>query len=73
MNRQKLAGLVTAALLLPLWSSPAEAVYHAVVLETVADMALKTLSLNPDSSLPQYVLEKHYKRKHGANAYYGQG
>ncbi len=52
--------------------SPANAVYNAVVMEKVAEMDLKTLSLNPYSSLPQYVLDKHYTRKHGPNAYYGQ-
>ena len=51
----------------------ADAVYHAVVMETVAEMDLKTLMLNPDASMPQYVLDKHYLRKHGSNAYYGQG
>lgn len=50
----------------------AESVYNAVVLETVADMAFKSLMLNRDSSIKQYVLDKHYERKHGANAYYGQ-
>lgn len=51
---------------------PANAVYNAVVMETVADMALKTLTLNRDASIAQYVLDKHYMRKHGPNAYYGQ-
>lgn len=50
----------------------AESVYNAVVLETVADMAFKSLMLNRESSIKQYVLDKHYERKHGANAYYGQ-
>ena len=50
----------------------AEAVYHAVVMEKVAEMDWKTLSLNPESRMPGYVLDKHYLRKHGANAYYGQ-
>ena len=50
----------------------AESVYHAVVLETVAQMALNTLSLNREAGLPQYVLDRHYFRKHGENAYYGQ-
>ena len=50
----------------------ADSVYHAVVLETVAEMAMKALSLNPQSSVPQYLLDKHYFRKHGKNAYYGQ-
>lgn len=50
----------------------ANAVYNAVVLERVAEMDLKTLALNPNASMPQYVLDKHYMRKHGPNAYYGQ-
>ena len=50
----------------------AESVYNAVVLETVADMAFKSLMLNRESSIKQYVLDKHYERKHGANSYYGQ-
>ena len=50
----------------------AGSVYNAVVMENVADMALKTLLLNRNCSLQQYVLDKHYERKHGANAYYGQ-
>lgn len=55
------------------WGKDAEeSVYHAVVLETVAEMALKTLMLNPSPALPQYILDKHYFRKHGPDAYYGQ-
>ncbi len=52
--------------------SPADAVYHSVVMEEVANMAIKTLTLNPQASLPQFILDKHYYRKHGPNAYYGQ-
>lgn len=51
---------------------PAASVYHAVVLDTVADMAIKTLALNSGAAMPQYILDKHYMRKHGPNAYYGQ-
>ena len=51
---------------------PAASVYHAVVLDTVAEMALKTRLLNPEAAMPQYILDKHYYRKHGPNAYYGQ-
>ena len=51
---------------------PAEAVYHSVVLEEIAEMAWKTLQINPSAALPPYILEKHYQRKHGPNAYYGQ-
>ena len=55
------------------WGKDAAAsVYHAVVMEQVAEMALKTLLLNPDAAIAQYVLDKHYLRKHGPNAYYGQ-
>lgn len=53
-------------------TSPANAVYNAVVLEKVAEMDLKTLSLNPNAEMKQYILDKHYMRKHGPNAYYGQ-
>lgn len=52
--------------------SPANAVYNAVVMETVAEMDLRTLLLNPQASIARYVLDKHYMRKHGPNAYYGQ-
>lgn len=51
----------------------AESVYHAVALEEDAKMAIATLALNPDAALESYVLDKHYMRKHGKNAYYGQG
>lgn len=55
------------------WGSDSGAsVYHAVVLEAVAEMSLKSLLLNPDAGMAQYVLDKHYMRKHGPNAYYGQ-
>lgn len=55
------------------WGKDAAAsVYHAVVMETIAEMDLKTLMLNPDAAISQYVLDKHYMRKHGPNAYYGQ-
>lgn len=53
-------------------NSPANAVYHSVVMEKVAEMDIKTLALNPNSSMAQYMLDKHYMRKHGPNAYYGQ-
>lgn len=56
----------------PWGNSPANAVYNAVVLEKVAEINLKTLAQNPDVSMKQYVLDKHYMRKHGPNAYYGQ-
>ena len=51
----------------------AQAVYHAVVLEEVAKMALLTRQVAPNADpAPQYLQDKHYLRKHGPNAYYGQ-
>ena len=50
-----------------------KAVENALALEIVAEMALKTLQLNPGMApIPQPLLDKHFLRKHGANAYYGQ-
>lgn len=53
-------------------TSPANSVYNAVVMEKVAEMAIKTFALNPDAKMAQYISFKHYSRKHGPNAYYGQ-
>ncbi|NLT51865.1 MAG: L-ribulose-5-phosphate 4-epimerase AraD [Ignavibacteria bacterium] len=49
-----------------------DAVKNSITLERVAEMALFTLQLNPSAVLPDYILNKHYQRKHGPNAYYGQ-
>jgi len=50
-----------------------KALENALALEIVAEMALKTLQLNPGiSSIPQALLDKHFLRKHGPSAYYGQ-
>jgi len=50
-----------------------EAVHNAVVLEEVAKMGIHALNLNPGlGPIKQSILDKHYLRKHGANAYYGQ-
>lgn len=52
---------------------PEEAVHNTVVLEEVAKIALQTYQLNPSKGhIDQELLDKHYLRKHGANAYYGQ-
>jgi L-ribulose-5-phosphate 4-epimerase len=54
-------------------SSPAEAAHHAVLVEEIAMMALQTLSANPKARPISKVLhEKHFFRKHGSSAYYGQ-
>jgi len=53
--------------------TPAEAAYHAVILETVARMAIYTTQLRPDGACgSQALLDRHYLRKHGADATYGQ-
>lgn len=56
------------------WGKDAkQAVYHAVVLEEIAKMNLYTELLNSNIvPAPQNIQEKHFMRKHGANAYYGQ-
>jgi len=54
--------------------NPAHSVENAVVLEQVAQMAMGTLQINPrQGAISQALLDKHYLRKHGKNAYYGQG
>ena len=54
-------------------TDPMNAVHNAVVLEELAFMALQTEALNPNiTPMQQELLDKHYLRKHGKNAYYGQ-
>ncbi len=54
-------------------ATPAKAVENAIALETCAQMALALLSLDPARPpLPRHLLDKHYLRKHGPGAYYGQ-
>lgn len=50
----------------------ADAVHNAVVLEEVAKMTFRSVHLNHDASMGQALLDKHFLRKHGKNAYYGQ-
>jgi L-ribulose-5-phosphate 4-epimerase len=56
------------------WGADADrAVHHAAVLEEIARMAAFTMSLNPHCrNLPEYIIRKHWERKHGKTAYYGQ-
>ncbi|MFA6592347.1 MAG: L-ribulose-5-phosphate 4-epimerase [Bacteroidales bacterium] len=55
------------------WGKDAdEAVYHSVVLEEVAKMAYLTKELNPEAEMKDGLIEKHFSRKHGPKAYYGQ-
>lgn len=50
----------------------AEAVYNAAALEEIARMAFCTVLLGGKESIEKYLLDKHFLRKHGKNAYYGQ-
>ena len=55
------------------WGTDAStAVHNAKVLEEVANMAYITLQINPLATVDQFLLDKHYLRKHGKDAYYGQ-
>ena len=54
-------------------TSPDNAVYNATVMEQCAKMAFVSFSLNPGLTMNPLLIEKHYQRKHGPNAYYGQG
>ncbi len=55
------------------WGKDANnAVHNAKVMEEVAKMAYTSLQLNPNAEIDQFLLDKHYNRKHGKNAYYGQ-
>jgi L-ribulose-5-phosphate 4-epimerase len=50
-----------------------ESVRNARILESIAEMAFGTIQLNTGiEELPKYILEKHFQRKHGPDAYYGQ-
>ncbi len=54
-------------------SDPLGAVHNTVVLEEIAQMAFASLAINPDAhAISQELLDKHYLRKHGKDAYYGQ-
>lgn len=54
--------------------SAVDSVKNSVALEVCAQMAIGTWQLNPDQhGIPSHILDKHYLRKHGAGAYYGQG
>lgn len=53
---------------------PAKAIYNSIVLEEIAKMAYLTLQINPSATtIKQSLIDKHYFRKHGKDAYYGQG
>ncbi len=55
-------------------ANPAKAIYNSIVLEEIAKMAFLTKQLKPAiEPIKQTLIDKHYFRKHGENAYYGQG
>ena len=55
------------------WGTDADnAVHNAVVLEEVSKMAFRSFVLNPETKMEKELLDKHFLRKHGKNAYYGQ-
>lgn len=74
LNYRHLPGVLVAGHGPFTWGKDAfEAVHNSVVLEEIAKMALASLQLNPGvGPLPQYMLDKHFLRKHGPKAYYGQ-
>jgi len=54
-------------------ASAAQSVYHSVILEEICKMALFTIEIDSNAKpLPEHIIKKHWERKHGANAYYGQ-
>ena len=53
-------------------ADPNNAVHNAVVMEEAAKMAFRTLMINPEAEMGKTLLDKHFLRKHGKNAYYGQ-
>jgi L-ribulose-5-phosphate 4-epimerase len=54
-------------------SSPLRAVENSLILDEICLMAKENEQINPAiTEIPQYLLDKHYYRKHGAHAYYGQ-
>lgn len=56
------------------WGKDADdAVHNSVVLEQVAKMDSIAFQVNPKADMNKFLVEKHFNRKHGANAYYGQG
>jgi L-ribulose-5-phosphate 4-epimerase len=53
--------------------SAGKSVYNAAILEEICKMAYLTITINPDAqALPRHIIKKHWERKHGDNAYYGQ-
>ena len=74
LNANEIPGVLVAGHAPFTWGKdPMESVINNLVLERVAKMTLQGMIINPEhKELPQYILDTHYRRKHGPNAYYGQ-
>jgi L-ribulose-5-phosphate 4-epimerase len=74
LNPESTPGVLVAGHAPFAWgTSAADAVNNSVILERIAQMAFGSLQLNPEiSAIPSFIQEKHYQRKHGPKAYYGQ-
>jgi L-ribulose-5-phosphate 4-epimerase len=74
INENEIPGVLVAGHAPFTWGKdPMDSVKNNLVLERVAKMALQGKVLNPEiKELPKYILNTHYQRKHGPNAYYGQ-
>ena len=77
-NEQKLNSIHTPGCLLSghasfTWGETSNKAFeNAVALEACANMAYHSLNINSKIAFPEYILDKHFSRKHGTNAYYGQ-
>ena len=73
LNYQNMPGVLVYGHAPFTWGKDAnDAVHHAVVLEEVAKMAFRTQVLGNQDPIEQFLLDKHYLRKHGKDSYYGQ-
>ncbi|MFH1213887.1 MAG: L-ribulose-5-phosphate 4-epimerase [Candidatus Neomarinimicrobiota bacterium] len=74
LNPQEMPAVLVAGHAPFTWGkNPVDAVNNSLVLEQIAKMAFRTILLNEGiEELPEYILKKHYLRKHGPDAYYGQ-
>jgi L-ribulose-5-phosphate 4-epimerase len=74
LNSSETPGVLVAGHAPFSWGKSAEdAVQNSLIMERVAQMALGSYLLNPDvAAIPEHIQQKHYQRKHGPNAYYGQ-
>ena len=73
MNPDELPGVLMPNHGVFTWGKDAAAALeNSIVVEEIAKMGFYTILLNPQASIPQALLDKHYFRKHGSGAYYGQ-